>query len=272
MDSSRHVSRAAVRFNNSPGSPLAGVIHFPLSKGTCPAVIVSHGMLSTKDSPKHQMICDFLALNGFISFRFDFSFRGESAALPGGAKLEDITYTQEVDDLACAAAFLQSFFPREGITLGPIGLTGSSMGAAVSLLYAAQNPEIFAVVGMASVAYPARAKYLSQEMLAQWEKQGFFDTEEGRINVAFLHDARKQDIVGAARKLKAPLRLIHGELDEVVDVSEAREIFENTPGEKSLEILPGADHRFSKEDDQEKIVKLTTQWFVTHRPSLSTLD
>ncbi len=270
MDSFGHIPRAEVRFNNSPGNPLAGVIHFPLSNGTCPAVIVSHGMLSTKDSPKHQMICDSLALNGFISFRFDFSFRGESAALPGGARLEDITYTQEVDDLACAAVFLQSLFPRDGITLGPLGLAGSSMGAAVSLLYAAQNPEIFAVVGMASVAYPARAKYLTQKMLAQWEKLGFIDTEEGRIKVAFLHDAEKQDIIGAARKIKAPLQLIHGELDEVVDVSEAREIFQNNAGKKSLEILPGADHRFSKEDDQEKIIQLTTQWFVAHRPPFST--
>ena len=81
-----------VTFTNSRQHVLAGVLHGALD-GV--AVICCHGMLSTKDGPKHVMLTEMMAERGIAALRFDFSGRGES-----GGRLYDMTYSDEVDDLA----------------------------------------------------------------------------------------------------------------------------------------------------------------------------
>ncbi|MFQ5692216.1 MAG: alpha/beta hydrolase [Nitrospinota bacterium] len=250
------MSRERVYFQNPRGERIAGYLDSPpdgdgASRRTDPpGVLVCHGMLSNKDSAKHRRFAEDLAARGFLVLRFDFSYVGES-----GGKLEEMTFTGEVEDLESAAAFLRTR------TKGPLGLIGSSMGSAVAALFAARDPGVSALVLMASLARPGN---YNPEELDRYEAQGYIDTPLGNIGLGLLEDARRQDVLGAIGKVRAPVLLIHGEKDELIPVEEAMDLFHAAGGPRSIHIIGGADHRFSREADVEECAALIVDWFCRH--------
>ncbi|MFQ5914172.1 MAG: alpha/beta hydrolase [Nitrospinota bacterium] len=254
-----------VQFQNLKGQEIAGYLDSPapgekparrFESGGPPGVLVCHGMLSNKDSRKHQRFAQQLTAHGFLVLRFDFSFVGDS-----GGKLEEMTFTGEVEDLQSAVSFMRT---RTG---GPIGLIGSSMGSAVGVLYAAQDPGVDALVLMASLARPGNH---NPEEAARFQAQGYIETPLGKIGLGLLEDARRQDVLGAIAKIQAPVLLIHGERDELIAVKEAMDLFCAAGaagaggGKKSIHIIGDADHRFSREEHVEECARLIVDWFRRH--------
>ncbi len=215
-----------------------------------PGILVCHGMLSNKDSRKHEGFARRLAAEGFLVLRFDFSFVGESEG-----NLEDMTITGEVEDLASAVSFMRTH------TNGPLGLIGSSMGSAVAALYAARDPDVSAMVLMASLARPGD---FSPETAALHRERGFIDTPLGNIGLGLIEDSKRQDVLGAVSKTRAAILLIHGEADELIPVKEAMDLFHAAEGKKSIHVIGGADHRFSEDEDVEECTGLIVDWFRRH--------
>ena len=72
---------------------LAGLLHLPAGVAAVagrPAVVLCHGMESTKDGTKHRALAARLSARGYVCLRFDFSYVGESE----GA-FEDLTISGE---------------------------------------------------------------------------------------------------------------------------------------------------------------------------------
>ncbi len=245
-----------IGFQNAKGQHIAGYLDSPspetqpASLADPPGILVCHGMLSNKDSRKHQLFAERLTHSGFLVLRFDFSFVGES-----GGKLEEMTFTGEVEDLQSAVSFMRTR------TSGPLGLIGSSMGSAVAVLYAAQVQDVAALVLMASLVRPGDYK---PEDAARYEEQGYIETPLGKIGLGLLEDARRQDVLGAIAKVQAPVLLIHGEKDELIPVQEALDLFHAAGGTKSIHIIGEADHRFSREEDVDECAHLIADWFGRH--------
>jgi dipeptidyl aminopeptidase/acylaminoacyl peptidase len=61
-------------------------------------------------------------------------------------------------------------------------------------------------------------------------------------------------VLGAAARVRCPWLILHGELDEVIPVSDARALREASGDRARLEVVPGADHRFSGEAHRERII------------------
>ncbi len=242
----------SIEFKSELGQRISGILHRPQGKKDPSAILICHGMLSNKDSRKHSHFAQILCERGYLVLRFDFSFVGES-----GGKLSELSYSGEVKDLESAVAFVRQK------TQGPIGLLGSSMGGAIALLYAAEDPRVRAVAAMACVARPDA---FSKEDVARWEAQGHIDSPLGPISLAFLKDAQEKDVLGAVARLKTPLLLIHGEADELIPVTEALDIFRAAQPPKRLELIGGADHRFSEDSHVEEIGELIAGWFERHLP------
>src|SRR5690606_17127908 len=80
--------------------------------------------------------------------------------------------------------------------------------------------------------------------VAQWQSQGYFETDQGRVARTFLEDALTHNVVSAVGILRIPVLVVHGEDDDVVPVADAHDIA-SACKEASLELVPGADHRFS---------------------------
>ncbi len=118
------------------GHPLAAVLADPAVGGRRPVVAFAHGWGSGRGSPRNVAIAHALAERGIASLLLDFSGHGESEGVPGDATVED-----QVGDLQAVVDWLAL---RED--LGPIGLAGSSSGAAVALALVAREPRVRAVV------------------------------------------------------------------------------------------------------------------------------
>ncbi len=227
-------------FVNGRGERLAGVLHGRLDGA---AVISCHGMLSTKDGPKHVHLAEALEREGVPVLRFDFAGRGQSEG-----SLYDLSYSSQVADLEAAIEYLA------GRGVERVGLFGSSLGGAVALLAAARDERVVAVATLAAIAHAAEIFERVPDVVAAFETKGYYETVEGRIGRQLLDDAREHNILASVRVLHAPLLVVHGEDDEVVPVSDAHDIAA-TARNASLELVAGAGHRFDQPAQYRPIVR-----------------
>ena len=95
----------------------------------------------------------------------------------------------------------------------------------------------------------------------EWKDEGYQLGAEGEPGEKFFEDARRQDVLGAARRISAPLLVLHGGADEVVSVEDAHAIHANAGGPKALKVLPGGDHRFTRPEDLEEVLNAARDWF-----------
>ncbi|MEO0811991.1 MAG: alpha/beta hydrolase [Myxococcota bacterium] len=232
------MSEQSVTITNRRQQRLAGVVHGEL--GAEYAAILCHGMLSTKDSPKHVALARRLAAAGVATVRFDFAGRGES-----DGTLFDLSYSNEIEDLDAVVEWLWA----RGVKR--IGIFGSSMGGAVALLTASRDERVVAVATMAAVAHPGAMEERYPTQTQDWRDKGYIDSQEGRIGVGFLDDAQTHDVSSAVSVLLAPILVVHGTEDEIVPTSDAHDIACAARRASLLEV-EGADHRFTRREDLEE--------------------
>jgi pimeloyl-ACP methyl ester carboxylesterase len=210
-------------------------------------------MMSSKEGTKQKAFAAAFAERGLSALRFDFSFCGESEG-----RFEEITFAQEVDDLRSAVAWVR----ERGA--GPLGLLGSSMGGAVAILYASEDPSVDALVTLAAVGNPARIADRMEDLkrkAQEWKDAGYQLGAEGEPGRRFFEDARAQDVLAAAGRLSAPLLVLHGAADEVVPVEDAYAIHASARGPKALRVLPGVDHRFTAPQALTNALAAAAEWF-----------
>ena len=86
------------------------------------------------------------------------------------------------------------------------------------------------------------------------------------------HGGGKLDIAAAAGRVAAPWLIIHGDEDETVAVSEARDLHARAPEETTrLRIVSGASHTFGARHpwvgytrELRSVVDETVGWFAQH--------
>lgn len=199
------------------------------------AVILCHGLESSKEGDKSVALAAALQVIGCDVLRFDFSYVGES-----GGRFEDLTVSGEVDDLAGAWEFAR------GRIAGPIGIVGSSLGGTVALLFAAEQARVAALATIAAVATPgAMARRLPEAERDRWRRDGFYDLHGTRVGAAFLEDVLRLDVPAALHGVSCPLFLAHGTADEVVPRAAAEIIAASVAGVATVREYAGVDHRFS---------------------------
>jgi len=207
---------------HSAGYEIKGIIHWPRQSRT-PCIICSHGLFSSKDSPKFITMTEHLAQEGLAAIRYDHRGCGESQG-----RIEDTTVSGRLRDLAAVYDFARRH-PRVN---GNVGLMGSSMGGYISLFAAARHPAVKPVVIWAT-PYQLRRK----------------SDETGENPYSPLHKGFSEDL--AQYHLRNVLNrvshclVVHGQNDELVPVWHAIKIHELLAQPKALEIFAAADHRFS---------------------------
>jgi pimeloyl-ACP methyl ester carboxylesterase len=212
-------------------------------------VIIGHGLTSDRERPWSRALAEALAPHGLSSLRIAFSGNGDSE----GSFL-DSCITKEVDDLGAVldaaeeAGYLCAY-------------VGHSMGSAVGIVRAAADPRIRAFVGLAGIAHTAEFVTRMFGHLRpgdpMLDKPGCPFGETLRDDLLALGA-----VVDLAPSVKGPWLLVHGTADEVVPVTDSRDLAAASRGRARLTELPGVDHSFTG-DGLPAMVEVVVKWLVT---------
>lgn len=246
-----------VYFENSKGLKLCGLLSNSTSSKEKPIIILCHGFSTSKDSHTYVRLQEILNKYKISTFRFDFFGHGESEG-----KFEDITISEAVDDILNAIEFLKN----QGYT--KIGLIGSSFGGIASLMAASKTDDLFVLALKSPVSNYEEKEYAtkSKEELEEWKNKGFryYVSGDGRklkLNYTFFEDFKNNNGYEAAKKIKIPTLIVHGDNDESVPIEQSKKtanLIENC----KLEIIEGAGHRYSKPEDFEKMLDLIFKFII----------
>jgi uncharacterized protein len=217
---------------------ISGIITTPDDIKKYPCVILSHGLISSKESSKYIALSNSLNDAGIASCRFDYHGCGESEG-----NIEETTLTTRVENLNSIIEYIVN---HKLVDTDKIGILGSSFGGSTCIIKAARDKRIKCITLWAT---PYRL-----------EKK-----EDGRIsdiefNESIYTDFLTYDLLSDATKVSCAL-VIHGEMDETVPCSEGKSIYRCLKKPKKLEIIKGADHIFSNLSHREKAINLSLNWF-----------
>lgn len=247
-----------VFFKNKHKERLCGILHLP-QRVPAPAVIVCHGFTSSKI--KKEKWCEFLSKKGFVALRFDFSGHGESQG-----SFKNFTVTKCLDDIRAAAEFLK----KKRLSVG-IGITGTSLGGNVLMIYAALNKIDAAVPIAAPFSLDDTEIMKDKEAMKKWKEAGFryyavrtkeWKREKKPLAYNFVLDKQKYDMVKLTKKVKCPALIIHGSKDDAVPITHARMYYKIVGSPKRLVIVKGANHSIDeRKQDLKLVLNEMTKWF-----------
>jgi alpha-beta hydrolase superfamily lysophospholipase len=214
---------------------LAGRLHRPQG-GARALAVISHGLESSKDSAKLTRLAASLADLGYMALRFDHAGCGDS---PGD--MSRTTLTSRRDEFLSAVKALRALGPDL-----PLVYMGSSFGGTVAALAGDIEPPV------CSLHWSTPWDFEPLQELVH-DPQGRPTLRE-MVRDIYYHD------IEAVLARTARAFLVHGEKDEVVPVEQAVRAHQILPEPKGLLLLPGADHRLSKPEDQQRALTHSLAW------------
>jgi alpha-beta hydrolase superfamily lysophospholipase len=218
------------------GLELQGILHLPQDRRP-PVVIGCHGLYSSINSPKQIALAGQCNRLGIAYFRFDHRGCGKSEG-----KFEDVTSLEaRCRDLIAAVETINNRIDTGGDRLG---LFGSSMGGTVCLRTAVQ----LATEAVVTLAAPVRSNLTGSQ------------PEFSRSEIVFDAAKRGFDITEGLSKISNIL-IFHGEADDVVPVSHAREIYKLARKPKKIIIQKQGDHPMSNKGHQTEFIREASRWF-----------
>lgn len=246
---------------------------------SAPCLILVHGFKGFKDWGFWNYSANFFAQHGYLVISFNFSHNGIGDNKTEFTELDKFaknTISLEISELSELIEFYRNGF--FGKTLNnKIGVIGHSRGGAVSILSAAKNKSVSALVVWASVA---ELKRYTPRQIAEWRRNGFVQVQNSRtkqrmrIDVSFIDDIESNsgdllNIQKAVKSLNRPFLIIHGEQDVTVPIKEAHQLFEwSDKNLSAIEIISFTGHTFNishpfegYDDKFESVLNKTLNFF-----------
>jgi dipeptidyl aminopeptidase/acylaminoacyl peptidase len=218
---------------------IAGLMIIPQGRRKkYPCVILSHGLVSSKESSKYALVSDIFAGAGIATCRFDYHGCGES-----GGDITETTLSIRLENLDVITEYI---IHHPSVDPHNIGILGSSFGGTTCVLKAAKD---------------ARIKCISP-----WATPYRLDKDEdGTISgipfkETIFTDFAQHDVLAEAQKVSNAL-VIHGEMDEIVPCIEGKTIYKSIKKPKKCVIIKGGDHTLSDPIHRDKAIKLALHWF-----------
>ena len=214
---------------------LKGVLHLP-DFHRPPVIIGCHGLFSSASSPKQVALAEYCNRLGMAYFRFDHRGCGSSQG-----EFDRVTSLESrCRDLIAAAEAITG----RADTGDRLGLFGSSMGGTVCLNTAGQ----LSPGALVTFAAPIRSDLTGSQ------------PDSSRSEIVFDAARRQFDITERLSTISNIL-IFHGDSDDVVPVSHAREIHSLAAGPKKLIIQDQGDHPMSNPIHQKQFVQKAASWF-----------
>ena len=247
------MTQEKLTFAGESGDELAGRLDIPDDRVPRGYVMFAHCFTGSKDVLAAVRIAKALWLRGFAVFRFDFTGLGESEG-----DFANTTFSSNVGDLVAAAAFLRE--NREAPTV----LIGHSLGGSAVLASAGKIPEARAVCTIGAPANPEHVVHHFADARDEIEAAGEAEVTIGgrafRIKSSFLDDIEAHSLEKSIRDMKKALLVFHSPIDDVVDIGNARRIYEAAQHPKSFVCLDDADHMLTDRADAYYVAEVISAW------------
>lgn len=233
----------------SDGLKIYGEIFIPAQiKKPCPGLIICHGLPSKVPSPDDQgypHLAKYFCQEGFLVLIFNFRGTGLSEGnfdILGWAR-----------DLERALEFM-SLHPE--VDTHRLFLMGFSAGAAVSIYVAACHKEISGVISCAAPFQFAQLKTEKgkEDFLTYAREVGIIKDQNFPPSLAEWVEGFFLIAPSSWIKLipPRPLLILHGAEDEVVEISQAYELYRQVQGRADFIIFPAAGHRLRLHEEAMK--------------------
>jgi pimeloyl-ACP methyl ester carboxylesterase len=225
------------------GCRLAAEVVYAHDRKPGPTVILCHGIPAEPYRPgdrSYQELCHYFAKSGFNAIFFRFRGAGESTG--------DFDFSGWVSDLEGVIGW--AF--ETGLTLpGSLSIVGSSAGGAVATHVVAGEPRVSRLVLLASPAdmsMLARPDY-SGPFLQHLRTLGLIRTPGFPTDASAWSESFKRiiPVKSIGRISPRPVLIVQGELDKVVSLEQAEQLYTAAAQPKELRIIKGAGHRLRME-------------------------
>ena len=224
-----------------------------IPEGAKTIIIAMHGFCGDKESSCiAELEKKALALDiGLI--KFDWAGHGESEA-----NGEQLTIGNCMSDIESIVEHIKESFPEATLVA-----FSTSFGGYLTLLYLYSHGDVFDRIILRSPAINMYkiliSSILTKEELSQIEEDGaaeFGFERKLKITDDFLIELRDNDINKLYKGISLPMvSIIHGTEDNLVPFEDS-ELFAREHACKLYPVI-GADHRYKKEGELEKVIKIS---------------
>lgn len=221
-----------------------------------PVIIIVHGFKGFKDWGAFNSMADYLAKEGFIVAKLNFSHNGTTPENPiDFVDLEAFgnnNYSIEADDLGTLIDYLyDGKSPLGKLEKTDFYLIGHSRGGGIALIKTNEDKRIKKLVTWASIC--TVEGLISQVEMEKWEREGVYYVYNSRTNQKmpmyyqicnnYFDNIDRLSIEKASAGIKVPCLIIHGDKDETVPVAAAYELKAIIPNSELL-VVEGTNHTF----------------------------
>ena len=242
----------------SRGEPTRRPLGYRRREGTGPTLLILPGYASDMEGAKACAVDAFAAEQQIGCVRFDYSGTGSS---PGS--FENATLATWIED---ASAVL------DNLVSGPVILVGSSMGAWIALhLALRRSAQVVGVVGIAAAPDFTEWGFGEDERQALMRDGSYRRPDspggEGLLTTLdFWRSGQDLRLLEGAIDIMCPVRLVHGDADEVVPVAIALRLMERLrSSDVQLTLLKGGGHRLSEPHEIAAILTVLAALLETVR-------
>lgn len=214
---------------------LSAVLDEPKNNRTKTIVVCAHGLFSNKNSITYREFTRSMKRLGVATLVFDFYGHGESSG-----RFEDITISEGVSNVKTALNYAKKLGYKN------IGLLGGSFGGICSIM-AASKAKISFLMLKSPVVFDYKEIVANKKIdVKKWEKDGRIVYENGKpLKYKFYTDSITHNGYKAARKIKIPVIIVHGNKDNIVPIEQSKKVSRIMKNCR-LVTLNGAAHNFTK--------------------------
>lgn len=232
---------------------MSASLDLPIDSAPIAYALFAHCFTCTKNLKAVGNINRALTQQGIAVLRFDFTGLGESEG-----EFSDTNFSSNIDDLVAAAAFMAGEFEAPRI------LIGHSLGGAAVLQAATRLESVKAVVTIGAPYDPGHVQHLFQSSREDIDRTGeavvLLAGRPFSIKKQFIEDLETQRVVANIAHLRRALLIMHSPFDEIVNVDNARLIYEVAKHPKSYVSLDRADHLLTDEEDSLYAGSVLAAW------------
>lgn len=239
------------------GVKLEGLLRKPQGDGTFPAIIMvsGFGMDLHEDKNSNDEVSKRLVDAGFLTVQFNFSIVGTE---------RELALPDRASELASVVKWAKQ---NKNIARDRIGIHATSFGAPTTLSMHTAGVKSFVFVSGVYWLTRFKKQFQGRGATIYYDKDTDLPRSGGRKTIVgpeFWPSIDAFDPLVIARKLFAPVLVIHGDQDDKIDTADVRKFYDAVVSKKkTLKIFKGGDHGITDVPRamREEFLKDVVEWF-----------